>query len=546
MDWIDYRQLPPAAGGYSDLFFDYVYAFDAVRRYYAYDFRDTHVWEQALAAAAEAPRERSLLTTVLREQNSAWGASRRSMETLELLEQPNAVAVVTGQQVGLFGGPLYTVFKAITAVKLAERLSSRFPAFLFVPVFWVEGEDHDFPEMHHTSVLTADAALTRIEYLPAAGIPERNPGPVGDMAFESTLEQAFHTLEGALQKTEFTGPLLAQLRTAYAPGATFTAAFARWMHLLFEDQGLVLLSAQDARLKGLLSPLFQREIAEFPRTSQLVIARSAELEEKYHAQVKPRSVNLFLLHKGGRYAIEPRENDFSLRGTRHFLSREELMRIAAEQPEILSPNVVLRPLAQDMLLPTVAYVAGPSEIAYHAQVLPLYERFGVTPPVLYPRASGSFVEERVQRTMEKYGLEVAAFFDDIEKLKAVVLEEIEEVKLERLFQDAGRSVGDALNELRFAIMEVDGTLEGPADAVRAKVEQNLAVLKEKAVAAQQRRHESAMRQIDRSVACLLPGGSLEERELSMLYYMNRYGPELVRWLMAEMDVTGFKHQLLML
>jgi bacillithiol biosynthesis cysteine-adding enzyme BshC len=275
-----------------------------------------------------------------------------------------------------------------------------------------------------------------------------------------------------------------------------------------------------------------------------VIAQGAELEQRYHAQIKARSVNLFLFHKGGRYPIEPREQDFSLRGTRHFISPAEMLEIAHTTPELLSPNVVLRPIAQDILLPTAVYVAGPSEIAYHAQLLPVYEHLGVRQPMLYPRASASFVEDRLQRVMERYQLELPIFFDDPEQIKAKVIGQIDEVKVDRLFSEADRLVADALNELRFGLKEIDQTLQGPLDGLKSKFDANLRVLREKATAAQQRRHEAAMRQIERAAGSLLPGSVLQERTLSILYYMNKYGPELVRWLKGEMDIRGFKHQLL--
>jgi uncharacterized protein YllA (UPF0747 family) len=197
-----------------------------------------------------------------------------------------------------------------------------------------------------------------------------------------------------------------------------------------------------------------------------------------------------------------------------------------------------------MLLPTAVYVAGPSEIAYHAQLRPVYEHLGVRQPMLYPRASATFVEDRVQRAMERYLLDLPAFFDDPDQIKARVIEQIDEVKVDRLFTEADRAVGDALNELRFGLKEIDQTLQGPLDGLRIKVGGNLELLREKAVAAQQRRHESAMRQIERASGSLLPGGLLQERTLSILYYMNKYGPELVRWLKGEVDIHGFKHQLL--
>jgi bacillithiol biosynthesis cysteine-adding enzyme BshC len=544
MQWIDYRQLPPSAGGFSELFFDYLYDFEEVRKFFPSNFRETHAFDAVLDSPAALSSNRATLIEVMREQNTAFGSGQRTMENIALLGNPATHAVVTGQQVGLFGGPLYTVFKTLTAIALAGHLKEKYPDHDFVPVFWIEGEDHDFAEMNHCSVLDAETRHVRVEYLPGGTMPERNPGPVGEMVFDSSLEHSFASLAATLPKTEFTEPLLARLREAYAPGRTLNQSFASWLNVLFDGEGLVFLSPNDSRLKRILAPLFEREISEFPRTSQLIIAQSAELEQRYHAQIKTRPLNLFLFHKGGRYPIEPREHDFSLRGTRHFISPAELLDVARTTPELLSPNVVLRPIAQDMLLPTAVYVAGPSEIAYHAQLRPVYEHLGVRQPMLYPRASATFVEDRVQRAMERYLLDLPAFFDDPDQIKARVIEQIDEVKVDRLFTEADRAVGDALNELRFGLKEIDQTLQGPLDGLRIKFGGNLELLREKAVAAQQRRHESAMRQIERASGSLLPGGLLQERTLSILYYMNKYGPELVRWLKGEVDIHGFKHQLL--
>jgi bacillithiol biosynthesis cysteine-adding enzyme BshC len=546
MNWIDMRELPPAAGGFSELFYDYVYDFSEVKSFYGSDFRDSHAYENVIRSIGEKPLDRETLTAVLRRQNVAFGVGAKGLQRIEQLLLPNTFAVITGQQAGLFGGPIYTVYKTVTTIKLAERLKAKLPQYNFVPVFWVEGEDHDFAEMNNISVIDAEAKLTTIEYLPGGEVPQKNLGPIGELAFDAALDQTYLDLTASLQTTEFTDSLLKQLRECYGQGRTFNQGFVAWMNSLFAEYGLTYVSSNDRDLKRLLSPLFVKEVREYPAISQTVIARSAELEERYHAQVKPKSVNLFLFHKGGRYLIEPREHDFSLKGTRHFLSKEEMLRIAQETPELLSPNVVLRPIAQDMLFPTVAYVAGPSEIAYHAQLGPVYGSLGVSQPVLYPRASASFVEERIERVMEKYNLPLVAFFDDVNELTSRVLEQISEVKLEQLFSNTTRTVHDALNELKFGLNEVDPTLLGALETARSKVEINIGVLKEKALGAQKRRNETALRQIDRAVSAVLPQGHLQERELSILYFMNKYGPELIKWLMGEMDIEGFKHQLLMI
>jgi bacillithiol synthase len=542
--WIEFAELPSAAGGFSTLFLDYLLNAADTRPFYRHHFRDADAYQAVMDQIAAHGPDRTTLCEVLREQNSAFGSAPLTFENIALLEKPDTFAVVTGQQVGLCGGPLYTVFKTITALKLARSLKVHYPAKNFVPVFWVEGEDHDFSEMNGVTVLDPDGKPASVEYLPGGVVPERNLGAVGEITFDPTLQQTLDGLRTSLQKSEYTDSLLQRLGECYAPGKTFNQAFVAWMNILFREEGLVFLSSNHPRLKALLSPIFAKELAEFPAVSQLVIGQSAELEHKYHAQIKTKSINLFMFHKGGRYLIEPREHDFSLKGTRHFLSTEEMMRIAKESPAQLSPNVVLRPIVQDTLLPTVAYVAGPSEVAYHAQLHPVYDYFGVTQPIIYPRASASFVEERTKRVTEKYHISVVDFFQDKDGVIARVVEDISNVKLDQVFGDADRQIQDALHQLKFGLNEVDPTLVGALDNVNQKIQTNVNVLRGKAIEAQKRKNDVAVRQLEKSLDALLPGGTLQEREINIVYYMNKYGPELVHWLMRELDIEAFKHQLL--
>ncbi len=544
MEWLDYRQLPPAAGGFSDLFFDYLYDYDNVSSFFPSNFREDTSFESVMGKIDARNTDRSVLVEVLASQNSTGAESPATEENIRLLGKRGTFAVVTGQQVGLFGGPMYTLYKAITAVSLARKLTMKFPGKNFVPVFWIEGEDHDFQEMNHVSVLDAENVPVRVEYLPGGIMPEKNVGAVGEMVFDETIRATIDRLESALSRSEFTPSLIGALRESYAPGTTFNRAFQSWMNRMLPGAGLVFLSPGEPRLKKLLSPLFAREIEEYPRISQMVISRSAELEKRYHAQVKPKSINLFLFHKGGRYLIEPRESDFSLKGTRAFFTKEQLLAIAAETPEQFSPNVVLRPICQDMLLPTVAYVGGPSEIAYHAQLGPVYEALAVPQPVVYPRASVSLVQTGLLRAMEKYALELPEFLGDTGKVTAKVVEQISEIKLDALFAGVTKNLHDALGELKFGLHEVDPTLLGALENVASKIDVNIGVLREKSVAAQKRRNETAVRQIEKAAAGLLPSGSLQERELTPIYYMNRYGEGLGAWLTDRIDVSAFKHQIL--
>jgi len=544
MDWLEFRQLPPSSGGFSGLFFDYIDDFEKVARYFPGNFRDNDSFSGVMTRIDRREIDRETLRAVLAEQNTGKGESPKTLENIRLLGGSGTYAVVTGQQVGLFGGPMYTLYKAITAVLLAQKLSGKFPGKSFVPVFWLEGEDHDFAEMNHITVLDHENVPVRIEYLPGGAAPERNVGAVGAMTFDETIAATIGRLESALTSTEFTAHIIASLRSCYAPGVTFAGAFQSWLNLLLPGSGLVFISSADPRLKRILSPIFLRELQEYPRFSQMVIDRSAELEQTYHAQVKPKSINLFLFHKGGRYLIEPRENDFSLKGTRAFFSKDQLLSIIRETPEQISPNVVLRPLCQDILLPTVAYIGGPSEIAYHAQLGPLYDELSLVQPVIYPRGSVTLVQSGLLRAMEKYSLELPEFLGDVGSVTTRVVEQISDIKLDRLFAGVTKNLHDALGELKFGLNEIDPTLLGALENVSSKIDVNLGVLREKSVAAQKRRNDTAVRQIEKAAAGLLPSGSLQERELSPLYYMNKHGEGLGSWLADRMDIGAFRHQIL--
>ena len=185
-------------------------------------------------------------------------------------------------------------------------------------------------------------------------------------------------------------------------------------------------------------------------------------------------------------------------------------------------------------------------MAYHAQLKPVYEYFGMIQPIVYPRASATFVEERLLRAMEKYGLDLLEFIEDADAVSAKVVEQISSIKLEEIFGNATGSIRSALNEMKFGLKEIDPTLIAALENVQSKIDGNITVLKEKSVAAQKRRNETAVRQIEKAANGLLPNGSLQERELSILHFMNKHGMDLVKWISGELDIAAFKHQLLQL
>ncbi|MEI7907540.1 MAG: bacillithiol biosynthesis BshC [Bacteroidota bacterium] len=225
-------------------------------------------------------------------------------------------------------------------------------------------------------------------------------------------------------------------------------------------------------------------------------------------------------------------------------TKDELLSIASTTPEQLSPNVVMRPLCQDTLLPTVAYIGGPGEISYFAQLKPVYEYFNVTMPIIYPRASVTLMEEKIQKVMEKYSLDLEELFGDVESILAKVSEQVSEVNVDTLFEEMESRVKEALNEARFGIQQIDPTLNGTIDATIAKFQQQLEVLKQKTQKAQQQKEEISLKQIKKAALNIFPNGNFQEREFGVIQYLNKYGPDFVKWIANEISIDAFQHQVI--
>ncbi|MEN3039352.1 MAG: bacillithiol biosynthesis BshC, partial [Candidatus Kryptonium sp.] len=321
----------------TNLFIDYVYNFKKVQKFYSHDFTDLDSLNLLFEAVLKNYRNRKSVFEILKRQNLSYG-NYQAQDKLELFSKDNTLAVVTGQQVGFLSGPLYTIYKVITTIKLADFLSEKFPDFNFVPIFYLESEDHDFFEANHAKIFNTNNQLVKIEFEPE-DTKKENYGPVGEIIFNEKLDIVLKKLEDELQDTEFKSEIMKLVRSTYKNGSNFAESFVRFVAGIFKNRGLIFMNPNDVEIKKLLTPIFEREIDEHPKLSNLIIDVSAELEEKYHAQIKPRPINLFLFYRGGRYPIEPADEEgmFRLKGVRFKFSKGELKHILDINPQALSP-----------------------------------------------------------------------------------------------------------------------------------------------------------------------------------------------------------------
>ena len=533
------RPLPVASLGASALFRGLLAGDPEAVRFYRHDPASAEARAEAARLAAAYARPRDAVADVLAEQNRAWSAGDEVLALVDTLRDPEAVAVVTGQQLGLFAGPLYTVYKALTAVRLADRLGAE-TGRPVVPVFWLADEDHDFAEIQRA--VFSDGPDVRTAVYDDGLDPEANRGMVGRIVLDGeAVRRALDELEVGLPEGPYRAEAVRLAEAAYQPGRTMRDAFA----LLLRDlaPGLVLMSADDARLKRIAAPLFRREITAWQDTADLLEARSAELEAAwFHVQVAPSPVNLFWVAEDGRrLALDPTEAGFEVRGTDVRFTQAELLDRLGAEPERFSPNVVLRPLVQDTLLPTAAYVAGPGEAAYFAQLGPVYEAFGVPMPVIEPRLSLTLVEPGVAKVLDRYDLDVPEVEGDLAALWKRLALAASGHDLAGPFAEARQKVAEIDALLATVVPEVDASLDLALGAARTKMADSLDRLEKKTVRVEKRNHDVVRERLERAAAALWPGGHLQERALSPLQVVAMHGPEAFSALIAAVPLDATAH-----
>jgi bacillithiol biosynthesis cysteine-adding enzyme BshC len=530
----------------SRLFLEYLKDPAALRRFYPEAVRfhyELDARRQRVLAAHTTNRD--ALCDALASSNAKWGASSETLENIRRLRSPECVAVVTGQQAGLFTGPLYTLYKALSAVKLAACLTAR--GTEAVPVFWIATEDHDWEEVQTAEVVACDGRLASIS-LPDSLHAEG--AQVGAVQLDASIEEATARLLELLPSSEFIPDLERLVRESYQTGRHFGEAFARMLAALTARYGLVLLDPTDADLKRLAAPLYSEAARRAAGIAAATAARSRALVEAgYHAQVHTSedSFPLFLEDDGARRALtRTEEGRYRAKGTEHEWTADELAALALREPERFSPNVTLRAVVQDFLLPTIAYFGGAAEIAYFAQTAESYRVLARPVTPILHRASLSIVERHTGRALERYGLTLEDFFAGLDPVIARVVEQHLGAEVARAFDETDARVNAALDELETALRGFDPTLADALNSGRRKIEYQLEGLRTRFHRAQIQRDRAVLRQLERAAAALYPEKSLQERHLNVTSLIARHGRYVVEWIHDAIDLGSVEHQVVYL
>jgi len=440
----------------------------------------------------------------------------------------------------IFGGPLFVLYKAVAALKLASYLESR-RGRPVVPVFWSASEDHDFAEVRAISVLDESGRIRTLRYEP---IREPVGQPASRIVLDETITGLVAEAERCLPAGLHRDEAMALVTRCYRPGSTLAESFARLVSALVP--GVVVLDPSDGAVKAHMAPVMSRELREGSPTSRLAAqAGQGLLAAGYHQQVPIRDgfLNLFVMMDGERRALGTSDGFVEVRGLGRKIPLAEAARMVESDPGPWSPGVLLRPLAQDRLLPTAAYVGGPAEIAYHAQIGPSYARFGIARPVLLPRPSVTLVEAAHARAMDAEGLGLVDLQSDPEALLAGWARDAHP-EVEQAFARARDALTREMMQVEDTLGALDPTLKAAADSARGRALHQIETLHEKATRALKKRDQTRADRLRRTRDALFPGGSLQERGLAMIGALARHGGGLSEELRARMDVFATGHQVI--
>ncbi len=515
-----FQQLP-----FSKLFNTYLSDYSALDEFYSVNpFEDSDVENKAQRVLQ--PKEKQKFVEALEEFHTYLEISEDQQKQLQKFNTEESLVIVTGQQLGVYGGPLFTIYKTITTILLARKWEIKLNKPV-IPVFWLADEDHDFEEI-------ASIGIPDYDEFKKVGLTEGGNGsPVSDQFITGSISDFKEKVKSELQETDFTEELLKTLGEFYKEGQTHVQAFAQLINYWFAKEGLLIVGSNFKPIKDLCKVVFKTSINERASVYKALELKSQALENEYHRQVIVGESNLFYFDKDKRRTKLDISGENWVAGEIK-VGEDKLLSMIEANPENFSPNVFIRPVVQDVLLPTLGYVAGPGELAYYGQMKDLYPIFDLEMPIIFPRLSITLIESGIERIIEKLPFEMCSYNQRIEDLEAAYVDQTNSKDIEGVFGEWKKAIDAAAEKPNSFIKDIDPTLEGTTGKVVAGFSNELDKLKGKVYRSIKQQEQTQLNRIAKIKSQLFPDG-LQERSISPVYFMNKYGPEVFQNLLNDFE-----------
>ncbi len=514
----------------------------------AHDFNDSLEqisWDKKVRSIDHTSIRFQQVKQILARQNTDLNSDKAKIY-LEYLANPESVILITGQQLGLFASPIYTIYKIITTIKLAESLNNQKSNYQYIPVFWLETEDHDFQEINHIGLLDKDFQPTQIKY----NGKNRDKVSLRHYQLESSITSFISEIEENLLETEFSQDLFEKINDYYKPNKDWTAAVRRFLKEIFEPYGLLFFQPGDENIKKISAEFFTQLLSKGKETRNAFDGRSNDLMKKgYHNQVKniPGQTFVHLEQEDFQRGHLYKEGDnYYLKDSGKRYTQTEVINLINNNPMSVSTTVVSRPLLQSWLLPVAAVIAGPGEIAYWAQLGQMFSEFEIVLPILYPRISATVIEPKIARYMKRY-------LPDIEDLPLKKNKFIEQY-FKNLSENKG---GDPLRNLHHLLdnegqkiesylKTLDPTLLDAGKKSFERIKQTLDNLENRIIKVREQRESQLTNHLQQIYTAFFPDEVLQERYISVIYFFNKFGPGFIESLFSDLEFDNSDHQLLYL
>ena len=506
------------ANNFNSLFLDYISQKPDLQNFYG-NFPTKEGLMEALKQRNFSDHNRQALADSFQRQYSGVEKSDAVALNIELLKSPDTFTITTGHQLNIFTGPLYYIYKLVTVINAAKELKKAYPQYNFVPVYWMASEDHDFEEINHFNLFGTQYTWKTDQ-----------KGAVGKFDTEG--------IGAIIEQLPEEVPLFTR---AFGKGANLAKAVRTYVNELFGAEGLLILDPDDKPLKALFKEVIKEDVLNHV-SEPLVIDDTAKLEKLgYDGQVHPRAINFFYMKGEIRERIVREDNQFQVLNTDLTFTEEEMTALIEAEPEVFSPNVILRPLFQEVILPNLAYVGGPSEVVYWLQLKSIFDHFDTPFPALMPRNFALVVNVGSRKKLEKVGLSYLQIFQDSDTLKKNYVQEAAEQEFH--LKDEKKELAAFFEQLQQKAAEVDGSLKGFIGAEQAKAMKSLDNIEKRLRKSEEQKHETALQQIEGIKQKLFPGGGLQERHDNFLNFQLN-NPDFIKELLDHFDPFDYRFNLL--